>query len=44
MPNRAGNVLEFVWLELDGGAEMVIHAMPLRPLFHALLPTRGDSP
>ena len=40
----AGNLLEIVWLELDGGAEMVIHAMPLRPAFHALLPTRGDSP
>ena len=42
--DRAGNLLEIVWLELDGGAEMVIHAMPLRPPFHALLPTRGDSP
>ena len=42
--DRAGNLLGIIWLELDGGAEMVIHAMPLRPAFHALLPTRGDSP
>ena len=40
----AGNLLEIVWLELDGGAQMVIHAMPLRPAFHALLRTRGDQP
>ena len=42
--DRAGNLLEIVWLELDGGAEMVIHAVPLRPAFYALLPTQGDSP
>ena len=42
--DRAGNLLEIVWLELDGGAEMVIHAMPLRSAFYALLPTQGDSP
>lgn len=40
----AGNLLEIVWLELDDGAEMVIHAMPLRPAFHALLPTQRDQP
>jgi len=40
----AGNLLEIVWLELDGRAEMVIHAMPLRPAFHALLPTQRDQP
>ena len=40
----AGTLLEIVWLELDGGAEIVIHAMPLRPAFHALLPTQGDQP
>ena len=40
----AGNLLEVVWLELDGGLELVIHAMPLRPAFHALLPTQGDTP
>lgn len=43
-PDPAGNLLEIVWLELDDGAEMVIHAMPLRPAFHALLPTQGDQP
>ena len=42
--DRAGNLLEIVWLELDGGAQMVIHAMPLRPAFHALLPAPGDQP
>ena len=42
--DRAGNLLEIVWLELDGGAQMVIHAMPLRPAFHALLPVPGDQP
>ena len=41
-PDGAGNLLEIVWLELDGGTEMVIHAMPLRPAFHALLPTQGE--
>ena len=35
----AGNLLEVVWLELRGGTELVIHAMPLRPAFYPLLPT-----
>ncbi len=42
--DRAGNLLEIVWLERDGGPAMVIHAMPLRPAFHALLPTQGEQP
>ena len=42
--DRAGNLLEIVWLELDSGTEMVIHAMPLRPVFYALLPTQGEQP
>ena len=36
-PDRAGNLLEIIWLELDGG-EIVIHAMALRQSFHDLLP------
>lgn len=40
----AGNLLEIAWLELDDGAKMVIHSMPLRPAFHALLPTQDDQP
>ena len=40
----AGNLLEIVWLELDGGLELVIHAMPLRPIFHALLPPQRETP
>ena len=42
--DRAGNLLEIVWLELDGGTEMVIHAMPLRLSFYALLPPQGEQP
>ncbi len=37
-PDHAGNSLEVIWLELDDGVEMVIHAMRLRPSFHELLP------
>jgi hypothetical protein len=29
-PDRAGNVLEVIWLELAEDANLVIHAMPLR--------------
>jgi hypothetical protein len=43
-PDCAGNLLEVVWLELDDGIEMVIHAMPLRPAFYALLSTQGEQP
>lgn len=41
-PDRAGNLLEIIWLELDHGREIVIHAMGLRPTFHDLLP-RGEG-
>lgn len=42
--DRAGNLLEIVWLELEGGTELVIPAMPLRPSFYALLPLQGEQP
>ena len=44
-PDRAGNLLEIVWLELADGINLVIHAMRLRPSFYDLLPqTREDLP
>ena len=39
-----GEPAETVRLERDGGPAMVIHAMPLRPAFYALLPTQGEQP
>ncbi len=41
-PDPAGNLLEVIWLEL-AEVELVIHAMPLRPVFYDLLPT-GEDP
>lgn len=35
-PDLAGNLLEILYLELDE-TELVIHAMPLRPIFRARL-------
>lgn len=44
-PDHAGNLLEIIWLELADDVTLVIHAMPLRPAFHDLLPqTREDMP
>jgi hypothetical protein len=44
-PDRAGNLLEIIWLELANDVNLVIHAMPLRPTFYDLLPqTREDMP
>ena len=37
-PDRAGNLLEIIWLEFADGIELVIHAMPLRASFYDLLP------
>jgi hypothetical protein len=37
-PDTAANLLEIIWLELADNAQLVIHAMPLRPSFHDLLP------
>ena len=44
--DRAGNLLEVIWLELANDAELVIHAMRLRVAFYDLLPTRHgeDTP
>ena len=42
-PDMAANLLEIVWLELADGGELVIHAMPLRPSFYALLPGGEDT-
>jgi len=41
-PDRAGNLLEVIWLEL-AEVELVIHAMPLRPTFFDLLPAGDDQ-
>ncbi len=44
-PDRAGNLLEIIWLELADDVNLVIHAMPLRPTFYDLLPRmREDMP
>jgi hypothetical protein len=40
-PDTAGNLLEILYLEIRQG-ELVIHAMPLRPVFRAYL--TGDKP
>lgn len=37
-PDRAGNLLEIVVLELDDGGRIVIHAMRMRPGYADLLP------
>ncbi|MDE0236252.1 MAG: hypothetical protein OXN95_03385 [bacterium] len=41
-PDQHGNLLEVIWLDLDAGSQLVIHAMALRPLFHHLLPQLED--
>ncbi|MGH8911024.1 MAG: hypothetical protein ACRDVD_00810 [Acidimicrobiia bacterium] len=38
----AGNLLEIIWLELEG-FNLVIHAMHLRPQFFALLPKSPED-
>ena len=42
-PDRAGNLLEVIMLDLAGDGLLAIHAMPLRPAFHDLLPQGGDD-
>ena len=37
-PDRAGNLLEVMILELANEQLLAIHAMPLRPSLHHLLP------
>jgi uncharacterized DUF497 family protein len=36
-PDRAGNILEVVVLTTAEGAQLAIHAMPMRPRFRRLL-------
>jgi hypothetical protein len=42
-PDRAGNLLELVVLELDDARRLVIHAMPMRPMYRDLLPQPNDT-
>lgn len=42
-PDRAGNLLEIIWLELPERTPIVIHAMPLRRAFRDLLPRETDG-
>ena len=42
-PDRAGNLLEIIWLEFENGPAIVIHAMALRRAFYSLLPTGEDD-
>jgi len=42
-PDRAGNLLEVIWLELADDGKLVIHAMALRPVFHDLLSPAGED-
>lgn len=41
-PDVAGNLLEVMVVELADNRLMAIHAMPLRPTFHHLLPTAEE--
>jgi hypothetical protein len=42
-PDRAGNLLEIIWLEFGNDSPIVIHAMALRRAFYSLLPTGEDD-
>jgi hypothetical protein len=42
-PDRAGNLLEIITLELDDESELAIHAMRMRPKYQELLPGRRRS-
>jgi hypothetical protein len=42
-PDAAGNLLEVIILELADDRTLAIHAMPLRPAFHELLPGQDDD-
>ena len=42
-PDRAGNLLEVIVLELADDRLLAIHAMPLRPAFYDLLPQGDDD-
>jgi hypothetical protein len=42
-PDRAGNLLEVIWLEFESRPPIVIHAMALRAAFYDLLPEGDDD-
>jgi hypothetical protein len=42
-PDRAGNLLEVIMLELADDQLLAIHAMSLRPVFYDLLPQGDDG-
>jgi len=42
-PDKAGNLLELIWLELESDT-LLIHAMPLRKKYFDLLDPEGPSP
>ena len=42
-PDRAVNLLEIIWLELEADVNLLIDAMPLRPVFYDLLPQSGED-
>lgn len=42
-PDRAGNLLEVIMLELADDRLLAIHAMPLRLAFYDLLPRGEDT-
>jgi hypothetical protein len=41
-PDHAGNLLEVVTVEREGGDEVVIHAMAMRRRYQSLLSEPGD--
>jgi len=42
-PDRAGNLLEVIWVDLADNVSLVIHAMHLRPTFYELLPRSEED-
>jgi hypothetical protein len=42
-PDRAGNMLEIVTVVCDDRTEIVIHAMPMRPIYEASLHDTGRA-
>lgn len=41
--DRAGNLLEVVSVVREDGSEVVIHAMPMRRMYEALLTEQGGT-
>ena len=42
-PNRAGTLLEVIWLDLADERMLVIHAMNLRPIYYDLLTEEDEA-